>query len=321
MKVASIGELLVDIIPRKAGVYEEGVLFEAHLGGAPFNYAVILSRLGGHVRGFGAVGNDAFGRMLIRTLEENNVDTSGIKIKNARTSLAFVILREDGERSFFFYRSPWANTADTMFATEDLDFDYLEKASVLYVSGMALAVPPLRDAVIEAMRFSYQHGSEVIFDFNVRLDVWKSKEDLIETYKNVFPYATILAISLDEGEILYNTENPKDIVHMLRKYEKKLWIKMGAKGAIVVDGNKAIYAEAFKVKAIDATGAGDAWAAALTYYHLLKGTSIKDSMIYANAMGALIVTSRGAIGRFVDEKTLEEFVQSQPKISVKEMDL
>ena len=321
MSVASIGELLVDIIPRSAGTYKEGMLFEAHLGGAPFNYAVILSRLGGHVRGFGAVGNDAFGKMLIRILEENNVDISGIKIKNARTSLAFVILRDDGERTFFFYRSPWANTADTMFTAEDLDFNYLEKASALYVSGMALAVPPLRNAVIEAMKFSYQHGLEVIFDFNVRLDVWRSKEDLIKTYRSIFPYATILALSLDEAKTLYETENPKSIMHILRKYKKKLWIKMGNKGAIVVEGDRATYAEAFKVRAIDATGAGDAWAAALTYYHLLKGMSIKDSIIYANAMGALIVTSRGAIGKFVNEKVLEKFIQSQPKISVKEMDL
>ena len=319
MKVASIGEILVDIIPRKFGGYEEGMLLEAHLGGAPFNYAVTLSRLGSYVRGFGAVGNDEFGKMLIRILEENKVDTAGIKIKNARTSLAFVILNENGERSFFFYRNPWANTADTMFDVNDLDFNYLKKTSVLYVSGMALAVSPLKDAVVEAMKFSYENGSEVIFDFNVRLDVWRSKKDLLDTYTSVFPYATILSISTDEAKILYNATEPRDIIKALGGLGKKLWIKMGARGSIIVDRNKAIYAEGYEVIAVDTTGAGDSWAAALTYYHLVKGLNIEEAIIYANAMGALVVTSRGAIGRYVDENILNEFVESQPKIKIKEL--
>ena len=91
----------------------------------------------------GAVGSDPFGEMLKAFLVNEGVDVREVVVKKARTSLAFVLLREGGERDFFFYRLPWVETADTMLRPEDVDLNLVVEAHVLHVSGVATAFPPL----------------------------------------------------------------------------------------------------------------------------------------------------------------------------------
>lgn len=69
------------------------------------------------------VGDDEFGYMLVEVLKENRVETRGCRFDpNARTALAFVTLRDDGEREFMFYRNP---SADMLFEPRELDTDLL----------------------------------------------------------------------------------------------------------------------------------------------------------------------------------------------------
>jgi len=312
MRVSSIGEILVDIIPKRSGEYTENMEFEAHLGGAPFNYAVAMARLGAIPYGMGAVGSDFFGKMLVGVLKDNNVRTECLKVKNARTSLAFIILNEDGERTFFFYRAPWVNTADSMYSVEDLREDVIMSSEVLYVSGMALSAGPLRDAVLEAMRIGREADVTVIFDYNVRPDVWFSLEEMKKLYDYAIGDASVISLSIDEVETLYGISDPiKAMKYLLRMYAgKDILLKLGKEGCIVHSDERTLLVRAYKVKAIDTTGAGDAWIAAFSYYHYLLEEDLEESSIMANALGAITVTKRGAISAFSSRKDLEEFVSN-----------
>lgn len=126
--VVCFGEMLIDFVPSVAGVsLAEAPSFKKAAGGAPANVAVGVARLGGSSAFIGKVGEDEFGHMLANTLKENNVDSSGIRFDaNARTALAFITLRADGEREFMFFRHP---SADMLLSETELDKDLIKKVN------------------------------------------------------------------------------------------------------------------------------------------------------------------------------------------------
>ena len=117
------GELLIDFVSTESGVtLAEAPAFKKAAGGAPANVAVGLARLGYRAGFLGQVGEDDFGHFLADTLSAAGVDTGGLRFSaEARTALAFVSLRADGERSFMFYRHP---SADMLWRPEDVDTGY-----------------------------------------------------------------------------------------------------------------------------------------------------------------------------------------------------
>src|SRR5688572_6115032 len=108
--VIACGEMLIDFISTVQGVaLVDAPAFEKAAGGAPANVAVGVARHGLKSGFVGKVGDDDFGRFLGKTLADNGVDTQGLRYsREARTGLAFVSLRADGEREFMFYRHPSA---------------------------------------------------------------------------------------------------------------------------------------------------------------------------------------------------------------------
>lgn len=102
----AMGELLVDFIPKQKGVpLKEVTEFIKMPGGAPANVVAAVAKLGGLSGFIGQVGNDAFGDYLISTLKQENVDTQYLyQTHQAKTALAFVSLKNNGERDFIFYR-------------------------------------------------------------------------------------------------------------------------------------------------------------------------------------------------------------------------
>jgi len=106
----------------------EGKNFEKQAGGAPANVCATIVKLGGSALFSGKVGNDPFGHFLKNTLEELKVDTSMLVLDELNpTTLAFVSLKENGERDFIFNRG-----ADAYFSEEDLDKDKIKNASILH---------------------------------------------------------------------------------------------------------------------------------------------------------------------------------------------
>src|SRR5512135_2064944 len=135
--VISHGEMLIDFVSTVNGVsLIEAPSFLKAPGGAPANVAVGLARLGVSAGFMGQVGDDAFGHFLAQTLCENNVDVSALRFsREARTMLAFVSLRVDGERDFMFYRHP---SADMLYSAADVDADYIRSARAFHFGTISL---------------------------------------------------------------------------------------------------------------------------------------------------------------------------------------
>lgn len=131
--IVSFGEMLIDFVPTVSGVsLAEAPGFLKAPGGAPANVAIAVSRLGGKAAFVGKLGDDEFGHMLAGILKENGVRADGITFDTgARTALAFVTLRADGEREFMFYRNP---SADMLLKPEELNLELIRSVCTLSLS-------------------------------------------------------------------------------------------------------------------------------------------------------------------------------------------
>jgi sugar/nucleoside kinase (ribokinase family) len=311
--VVAIGEILIDMIPTEAGHYSKVSTFKKFFGGAPFNFAVGIARLGGNAGAICAVGNDQFGEYLIDTLRAENVDTKHVKIKKARTTLAFIIRYSTGERSFFFYRKPWTETADTLLSPNDVDPEYISKAKILHFSGVALSDNPQRSAVFKAIKVGKEAGVQVSFDLNIRLDLWQIKAILRKVYDKAMQEADLILLAKDEAEFLFNTDDPEKVANVIeRKYNPRcIAIKLGAKGCFVkLNGMRGIRVEGFNVPVVDTTGAGDGWAAGFEQA-LLEKRELEECATIANAVGALVVTKLGAITALPTREEVRSFLKEK----------
>ncbi|XP_074308346.1 putative fructokinase-6, chloroplastic isoform X2 [Silene latifolia] len=148
--VVCFGEMLIDFVPTISGLsLAEAPAFKKAPGGAPANVAVGIARLGGSSAFIGKVGEDEFGYMLADILKENNVNSDGMRFDpGARTALAFVTLRKDGEREFMFYRNP---SADMLLQESELDFDLITKVSEDEISFLTQGEDPYDDNVVRKL--------------------------------------------------------------------------------------------------------------------------------------------------------------------------
>ena len=98
------------------------------------------------------VGDDEFGYLLADILEKNNVNNKGMHFDaGARTALAFVTLRADGEREFMFYRNPSANM---LLNKSELDVDLIREAKIFHYGSISLISEPCKSAHLDAMKIA-----------------------------------------------------------------------------------------------------------------------------------------------------------------------
>lgn len=136
-KVISIGEALIDFIPHEKGVALKDVSnFLRVAGGAPLNVAAAVSKLGGKSQMITKVGIDRFGDHILEEVKPLGVDVSKVlRTKEANTALAFVSLREDGERDFSFYRNP---SADMLLNASEIEEEVFTEGGILHFCSVSI---------------------------------------------------------------------------------------------------------------------------------------------------------------------------------------
>ena len=314
-EVIGLGEVLIDFIESEPVHYTEASTFIKCFGGAPMNTIVGVARLGVNAGAIAVVGEDAFGEYIIKEFKRNNVDSSHVIMKRGkRTTLAFVINEPvTGERTFFFYRKPWVGeTADSALTSKDIDHEYISKSKILHVSGFALSQNPSRKAVLQAIKYAKKRGVKISFDPTLRFDVWNSEQAIRKIYKSVLRIADIATFSREEAEFIFQTDEPKEAAERALEYGIEIvGVKLGGQGALIrsKDGSE-VFAPAYKVNVIDTTGAGDCWNTGLLV-GLIKGLGLKDCVRIANAVGAFVVTKRGAITALPFKDELNQFLKNQ----------
>lgn len=302
--VVCFGELLIDFVPTVGGVsLAEAPAFKKAPGGAPANVAVGISRLGGSSAFLGKVGSDEFGYMLADILKQNNVDTSGMRFdSDARTALAFVTLRADGEREFLFFRNP---SADMLLDKSELDHNLIEKAKIFHYGSISLIDEPCKSAHLAALRIAKDSDCILSYDPNLRLALWPSAEAARTGIMSIWDLADVIKISEEEITFLTGGDDPYDDDVVLNKL-----FHPNLKLLIVTEGSEGCryYTKDFKgkvggvnVKPVDTTGAGDAFVSGILY-NIASDPSIfeneehlQKALYFANVCGAITVTKRGAI--------------------------
>ncbi|KAK4708760.1 hypothetical protein R3W88_029685 [Solanum pinnatisectum] len=287
-EIVCFGEMLIDFVPDSAGVsLAESTGFLKAPGGAPANVACAITKLDGTSAFIGKVGDDEFGRMLVDILKSNGVNSEGVLFDtHARTALAFVTLKRNGEREFMFYRNPSA--------------DMLLKESEL---NLGLIKQPVRSAHMVAMKAAKDAGVLLSYDPNVRLPLWPSPEAAREGIRSIWNEADFIKVSDDEVNFLTQKDADKDetVMSLWHDHLKLLIVTDGEKGCRYFTKSFKGKVSGFPVKTVDTTGAGDAFVGSLLV-SIAKDPSIfqdeeklKKALKFANACGAISTTQKGAI--------------------------
>ena len=310
----TLGEVVSDIY-RGESESEVELPFAARPGGAPANVAVAAARLGSEAAFIGSVGEDLFGDFILRALEAEGVDTSAVRRCEplTRTSLAFVEIAADGDRSFTFYRSDPA--ADELLSAEDVSREALSGASVVNFGSIPLIREPSRSAIHRAADIAEELDVPLAFDVNFRGHLWKSPEVAREVIDPLLERSQVIKMGDDELLPMLGTEDPQEAAEMLLGRGAALvLISLGPDGAVYATPDFSGHVPAFEVDEIlDATGAGDAFlAAALT--HLSESAwdeeNVREATRRGTVVGAIACTAYGAMSALPTRDELERTLGS-----------
>ncbi|RCW56206.1 MULTISPECIES: carbohydrate kinase family protein [Halanaerobium] len=304
--VITLGEALIDFTP----LDDQNMDFRKNPGGAPANVAVALSRLGVDISFVGKVGDDVLGNFLAKKLESEKVNIDNLVLTNeAKTAITFVTLDEDGDRSFDFYIDP---SADRFLRADEIDEKLFRENKIYHFGSISLIDEPARTATKKGIELAHQNGMLVSYDPNLREMLWDSLADAKEMILSVMDQVDILKVSEEELEFLTGKKDIKNGATELKaEYNiPVIFITCGSKGSYYYKDQLG-FVEAFKVDAVDTTGAGDAFMSGVLYnfnQNELKLEDIDDDFLektlkFANYSGSLAASASGAMAAL---PTLEE---------------
>jgi fructokinase len=313
-RIVAIGEVVADIYRDESSSAVE-LPFTARPGGAPANVAVAAARLGEEAAFAGSVGRDLFGDFILRALEAEGVQTSAVRRCEppTRTSLAFVEIGGDGDRSFTFYRSDPA--ADELISAEDISEELLSGASFVNFGSILLIKEPARSAVHKAAHLARDLNVPTAFDVNFREHLWPSAEAAREAVDPLLDLSTIVKMGDDEVAPLLGTESKEEAAQqLLGRGASLVLVSLGPEGAFYATQEFSAQVPAFEVEVVDSTGAGDAFLAA-TLVHLSEDSKnsfdeerVREAVRRGTAAGALACTDYGAMRALPSKSELERFV-------------
>lgn len=312
MDIICMGEMLIDFTPGN-----EPDSYVANPGGAPANVAISLARNGLQAGFLGILGNDDFGRKLMDTLQKDGVKVLCSELTDqAVTTLAFVTLYENGERSFTFARKPGA---DMLLSQKDVRKEDVEACRMLHAGSVSLSDNPCREAIFYGMKTASEQGKFVSFDVNYREMIWHNREKCKNEVDKVFPFVDFLKIS--DEELFFVGGEESRIPDFMEKNGIAVVIEtLGSQGARYFFRGQSQMVEGLKVKAVDATGAGDAfWGGFLTSILSCKIGNISElteemvqnAVIYGNVSGALCVQKKGGIPALPGRREIIQYLETQ----------
>jgi len=312
-QLAVLGELLVDFT---ASPIIDG--FQYNPGGGPANMAMMAAKRGCEVSFISQVGSDAFGRRLRKKLEEAGIDTEALSLSDVYpTTLAFVHHGEKGERSFSFYRH---GSADTMIEVTEMAKRKIEEADMFFLSSVLMSEGSSRDTSFALMQYAKELGKIVVFDPNLRPNLWNSETEMKETVLKALSVPDIIKMSEEELAFLTGEEGLIPGIMCLENHREEpviLIVTQGEEGCTVFLDGEMMQAESFEVEPVDTTGAGDAFMGAFAGEWLKKKldpetVTMEDLLpilTVANACGALTTTAMGGMDAQPGDRDIENLLQ------------
>lgn len=316
-KLMAIGEALIDFIPQQTEVgIAEVSGFSPAVGGAPANVCGAFAKLGGKTEMMTQLGQDPFADKILNEFALYGIGSSYIKrTEKANTSLAFVALKKDGNREFSFYRNPGA---DMLFSAEDIKEEWFSDGYALHFCSVSLGDFPMKKAHEQAISYAKNAGMLISFDPNIRKALWKSEEALYHAIWEFIPKSDILKLSDEELVFITGKTDIESALEDLFVGEVKLILyTKGAEGAQAFTKKNHVTTKGNKVKAVDTTGAGDAFIGSFLYQLFASDITseqlsnvteeqLSKWLSYSNKYCSKSVQKKGVISSYPTTKEMEE---------------
>ncbi len=306
--VTCLGILVADVLGKPVDSWpERGKLMlvdrmELHTGGCAANTGTALAKIGIDTAIIGKVGNDGFGDFMVNELSKWGADCKGIvRDPKTATSATMVTVHSDGERSFIHYIG--ANAALT---DDDVDYDVVKKSKILHVAGTFLMPAFDGEPTARVLKKAKEMGVTTSLD-----TAWDSRGNWMKLLAPCLPYLDYFVPSIEEARMVTGQREPSDIAKVLMdRGVKTVGLKMGEEGCYIRNGQGEIRLPIYKVHAMDACGAGDAFAAGFLA-GIVNGWDLEKTGKFANAVGAFCVTAIGATTGIKDQRTIEAFMMAR----------
>ena len=270
-KIPSIGETIL------------GTKYNIGPGGKGCNQAIAIARLGGEVNFFSKIGRDDYGKLALNTLIKNKIKTDQIiQDENLQTGVAGIFVDKSSGKNAI---NVITGAPSTLTLNEIKDNLNIIKKSKIFLTQ--LEIP--KDVTLHCLKIAKENNILTILNP-------APASDLPEEFFNYIDYFTPNETEAEffTGLKITNENEAKEASKkIINMGVKKVIITLGDKGLFYSDGKEEIYLKATSVKAIDTTGAGDAFNGGLAF-GLLKKKSIKETLVLANKVAGISTTKLGA---------------------------
>lgn len=251
----ALGETMALITPRDATRLSDADDVRLTIGGAESNVAAHVAALGRRTAWVSALGDDALGHRVHRTVTAQGVDTRWVSFDpGAPTGVYF----KDPGHGVLYYR---AGSAASRMSAENVADVPLEDAEIVHISGITPALSASCAALIEAVvdRVTSAGRGSLSFDANHRAALWPASA-AAPVLLDLANRSDIVFVGLDEAETLWGCRTPED-VRALVPTAAHLVVKDGDVGATEFSDAGAVFVPAIPTEVVEVVGAGDAFAA------------------------------------------------------------
>lgn len=311
--VVLIGEAMGLFSANDSGKLDDALYFSKKVAGAEVNVSIGLSRLGMDAKLITRLGQDYFGRYILRFLESEGIGTEFVSFDDDNnTGFMLKSKTEEGDPEIAYYRK---GSAFSQLSIEDLiGVINFEHVKVLHITGIPSAVSrSVRSAIYYLMGKAKESGTFITFDPNLRPELWEDEEIMVKVLNELATYADVILPGISEAKILTGSDDPDKIADFyFEKGVKYVVIEMGASGAYVKrTGKEKVFIPGFKVdKVTDTVGAGDGFSVGIISGYL-DGLTLEEATIRANAIGSIQVQNLGDNEGLPDRETLLDYIEKK----------
>lgn len=287
----AMGRLGADIYPLQDGVgLEDVATFGKYLGGSAANVTVAAARHGRRSALISGVGDDPFGRYLLRELDRLGVDNRYVRVDpQYPTPVTFCEIFPPDDFPLYFYREPMA--PDLNVVADELEPDAVRSARVFWFTVTGLSKEPSR-ATHHAALAARGRREHTVIDLDYRPMFWGSPGEATAQIARVLDHVTVAVGNREECEVAVGETDPQRAADALLDRGVELAIvKQGPRGVLAKTRNESVEVPPYPVDVVNGLGAGDAFGGALVH-GLLSGWGLEQILRFANVAGAIVASRR-----------------------------
>ena len=255
-------------------------------GGSGANTIAGIASFGGSTAYIGKVGNDALGKFFRKDMERHQIyfETPALE-EGPGTARCMIAVTPDGERSMSTYLG-----ASTEFTTEDVDAEVIKASKILYLEGYLFDKEAAKEAFVHAAAIAHKHNKKVALTLSDSFCVERHRASFRHLIKN---HVDLLFANEAELLSLYETTDFDTAINSLRQDAYAAAVTRSAKGSVVITPGEVISMPAEPVaKIVDATGAGDQYAAGFLFGYA-KNRRMRDCAKLGHIAAAKVIAHYG----------------------------